>query len=760
MYTMVNKICNVKKHPIMTAIVIVQIVFLLLLFTKACITPRQIINVDMESFAVDGENAYLKDGSVYFCNQGSIGDDNRLNVSTEEMGIPSGAYRVEIAYNSEVNDNKINENNANVSVSSRWRISFDAVTLDDQNNLVSGKLWIPFYSDCNDLKINISYNGKGTLNVDHITLTEALWYRIIRLVGFCILFLLMDLGALIFYTNVEMPIKRSHAILLLITIVASLPFFSKTLFGGHDLYCHLLRIVSVAEGLGNGQLPVRMNTELNNGYGYPWSIYYCDIFLYPSAVLYRMSVPLRICYQIYVMMVNAATTVFTYLAVGKFTKRTSLKLLGTGLYVLCIYRLVNVNVRAATGEYTAMTFLPLIVAGLYLIYTKEKIEFKDWLYLTCGMSGVIMSHVLTGEMIALNIVLLCIVLLKRTLAKEVFSSLVKAAALTVGITAWFLIPFLDYYMHHITLVQKGDLRLLENSTVEVIYLFQLFSPGKEVGHYITIGLPLIMVIGLVLICLKKYKKNETQRNNLLRLISGFAFLNILFVSKYFPWGRIQNHLGIEGAGYQVGTIQFAWRFLSIASILLVFAMIIAMNMLADHDIKSMRMVTLALVGCIVFSAGFFYYRYADEVGTSSNNILQSYSNSDNLYLLDETDRSVQDRSRPEVVSGNVIINSYYRDRGVYKLYVENQDKADAEVSVPIYNYRYFNVYDENGTLLDKNTTDKKCISVKVPASYEGKIAVKYESPYLWRAAELISIICIMFVVWKLLIPISMKKLKK
>lgn len=754
------KMYNVKKYPIMTAIVIVQIVFLLLLFAKACITPRQIINVDMESFSVDGENAYLKDDSVYFSNQGSIGDDNRLNVSTGEIGIPSGAYRVEIAYNSEVNDNKINENNANVSLSSRWRISFDAVTLDDQNNLVSGKLWIPFYSDCNDLKINISYNGKGTLNLNHITLTETLWYRFIRVLGFSILFIALDLVFLIFYTNVEVRIKRDHAILLLITLTASIPFLSKTLFGGHDLYCHLLRIVSVAEGLGNGQFPVRMNTELNNGYGYPWSIYYCDLFLYPSAILYRMSVPLRICYQIYVMMVNAATTVFTYLAVGKFTKRTSVKLLGTGLYVLCIYRLVNVNVRAATGEYTAMTFLPLIVAGLYLIYTKEKSEFKDWLYLTCGMSGVIMSHVLTGEMIALNIVLLCIVLLKRTLTKDVFLSLAKAAALTVGITAWFLVPFLDYYMHHVTLVQKGDLRLLENSTTEFIYLFQFFSPGKEVGHYITIGLPLIMVIGLVLYCLKKYKKNESQRESLLRLLSGFAFLNILFVSKYFPWGRIQNHLGIDGAGYQVGTIQFAWRFLSIASVLLVFAMIIAMNMLADHDMKSMRMVTLALVGCIVISVGFFYYRYADEVGTSSNNILQPYSNSDNLYLLDGTDRSMQDRSQPKVVSGNVIMGYNYRDHGVYKLNIWNKDAVDAEVSVPIYNYRYFNIYDAKENLLDKNSTDSKCLSVKVPASYKGEIAVKYESPYLWRVAELISVICIVFVAWKLLIPISMKKQKK
>lgn len=762
MYTVVSKIkiCNVKKHPIMAAIVIVQIAFLLLLLAKSCIAPRRIINVDMELFSVDGENTYLKDGSVYFRNQGSIGDDNNLNVSTGKMGIPSGGYRVEIAYDSEVNEDKINENNANVSVSSRWRIIFDTVTLDDQNNLVSGKLWIPFYSDCNDLKINISYNGHGTLNVNHITLTEALWYRFIRALGFGILFIVLDLGFLIFYTNVEVRIKRSHAILLLITIAASIPFFSKTLFGGHDLYCHLLRIVSVAEGLGNGQFPVRMNTELNNGYGYPWSIYYCDLFLYPSAILYRMSVPLRMCYQIYVMMVNAATTAFTYLAIGKFTKRTSAKLLGTGLYVLCIYRLVNVNVRAATGEYTAMTFLPLVVAGLYLIYTKEKPKFKDWLYLTCGMSGVIMSHVLTGEMIALNIVLLCIVLLRKTLTKDVFLSLVKAAMLTVGVTAWFLIPFLDYYVHHVTLVQKGDLRLLENSATEVIYLFQFFSPGKGVGHYITIGLPLIMVIGLVLFCLKKYKMNEPQRESILRLLSGFAFLNILFVSKYFPWGRIQNHLGIDGVGYQVGTIQFAWRFLGIASVLLVFAMIIAMNMLADHDVKSIRMVTLVLVGCIVISTGFFYYRYADEVGTSSNNILQPYSNSDNLYLLDGTDRSVENRSQPNVVSGNVTISYHYRDQGVYRLNIENKDDVAAEVSVPIYNYRYFNAYDENGTLLDKNSTDRKCLSVKIPASYKGEITVKYESPYLWRAAELISVICIVFVAWRLLSPSFIRKPKR
>ena len=92
------------------------------------------------------------------------------------------------------------------------------------------------------------------------------------------------------YKNAEISVKKNYLILLLIVVVASLPFLSSVLFWGHDIRCHLLRIVSVAEELGNGQFPVRMDTELNNGYGYPWSIYYCDIFLYPVAILSQVHI--------------------------------------------------------------------------------------------------------------------------------------------------------------------------------------------------------------------------------------------------------------------------------------------------------------------------------------------------------------------------------------------------------------------------------------------------------------------------------------
>ncbi len=80
--------------------------------------------------------------------------------------------------------------------------------------------------------------------------------------------------------------------------------------------------------------------------------------------------------------------------------------------------MVNVNIRAAAGEYTAMTFLPLIVAGMYMIYTSEKPSYKEWRFLTFGMAGVIMSHVVTGEIIVINLLLLCLILIKKNLKKR------------------------------------------------------------------------------------------------------------------------------------------------------------------------------------------------------------------------------------------------------------------------------------------------------------------------------------------------------
>ena len=246
----------------------------------------------------------------------------------------------------------------------------------------------------------------------------------------------------------------------------------------------------------NGNFIIRMGTSLDNGYSYPTPIYYCDFFLYPVAFLYYM------------------------------------------------------------------TFLPLIVVGVYLIYNSKKPRINEWIYLALGMSGIILSHVLTCEIVVVNLIILCIVLLKRTLKKERIMAFIKAAIMCLVLTIWYLLPFIDYFVSQETIVQAGDLRLLDNSSQEIIDIFQLFASGNEGWKCITLGAALILSLGITLYCLYKYSSKEGNEKAIfcIKIFSAFGIVNTLFICKFFPWGSIQQILGIDGLGYQVGSIQFSWRF--------------------------------------------------------------------------------------------------------------------------------------------------------------------------------------------------------
>ena len=134
-----------------------------------------------------------------------------------------------------------------------------------------------------------------------------------------------------------------------------------------------------------------------------------------------------------------------------------------------------------------MTFLPLIVVGVYLIYNSKKPRINEWIYLALGMSGIILSHVLTCEIVVVNLIILCIVLLKITLKKERIMAFIKAAIMCLVLTIWYLLPFIDYFVSQETIVQAGDLRLLDNSSQEIVDIFQLFARGNEGWKCITLG---------------------------------------------------------------------------------------------------------------------------------------------------------------------------------------------------------------------------------------------------------------------------------
>ena len=73
-----------------------------------------------------------------------------------------------------------------------------------------------------------------------------------------------------------------------------------------------------------------------------------------------------------------------------------------------------------------MCFLPLIVVGLYNILRKDGQGEINWFPLAAGMSGVIMSHIVTAEVAAVDIAIVCIMSLTRFLDVKRIKAMLKA----------------------------------------------------------------------------------------------------------------------------------------------------------------------------------------------------------------------------------------------------------------------------------------------------------------------------------------------
>ena len=165
-------------------------------------------------------------------------------------------------------------------------------------------------------------------------------------------------------------------------------------------------------------------------------------FAAARAALQPVGLPLRTCYQVYLFAVTLATCLIAYFSFAKITASRRLGLLGALLYTLSAYRLTCVYTRAAVGEFTAMAFFPLVLLGLYGIYTSDRPRFGDWLPMALGMAAMVQSHLLSCELTALLLILFCLLRLRETLRPARLLAWVKAALLAVGLSAWYLVPFL------------------------------------------------------------------------------------------------------------------------------------------------------------------------------------------------------------------------------------------------------------------------------------------------------------------------------
>lgn len=556
--------------------------------------------------------------------------------------------------------------------------------------------------------------------------------------------------------------KITGCALVLILLISCIPLYSRFLVissNYHDLVFHLSRLEGLAQALKTGQFPVRMQTYQLNGYGYPVSIMYGDLFLYPFAVLSALGVPTTFSYKLLVVSVNALTVFSTYWIARRILSSRTIAIVAALVWTLAPYRLEDVYMRGAVGEYIALTFLPVILFGLYSLFypAKRGAARHPWIVLSFGVSAVILSHLLS---IILFIVPLAIVYIVGFVKnRRSWASILKQTGLAVisavGLCCWFVWPLLQTYaMVPLNVRTQGTVTYPD--APQVFQLLELFAPmtGGTVhdpGQFaqfmptaIGWGVLLLSAVFLFMLFLDHREADDHQEADL-RFVRGLgitldivALCVIVLSSNIFPWGGTPFPL-FQKVIARLRVIQFSWRFVGIATVLLIAVGCCGLFLLVRTPrVNRLAVACVAVIASISLLEGCFAMSsLLRHSMTAETPFAQHYSEiGSGEYLIADTKTKNLSSTRPRA-HGAVI--SHYSKNGTTMAFHSNARK-NAWIDLPAFDYPNYHVKSSvGGAGIRLEDGPNHVIRLRFAQSFNGEVTVFYREPISWRIGELISV---------------------
>lgn len=662
-------------------------------------------------------------------------------IDTTSMNLPVGSYSLCIDYQCG-NDSKVRLGADNIEA-----IHAGEINLSHFTNQVKYDFYVTEAVEGASLVVTDCLAGDLAINKVTLTTTGAA-ARLLLFIW------LMAIFYIDFYLSGWLT-NRARIINLLflaISIVTVAPLFAKGLHYGHDVIFHLQRIEGIAEGLSQGQFPVRMNTVLNEGYGYPVDIFYGNLLLYVPAILRLIGFSILSAYKLYIWFVTILTLVLTYLCGKAVLKDDRLAIIVALAYTTASYRGVDIYNRAAVGEYSALAFLPLVMLAFWNIYTGDitkKNYKKNAFTLALGMSLLVYTHVLSTEMTCIVAFLVAIIIIKRTIRKETILVLLEAVGLTVSFCLAYFVPFFDYYIRtdiNLKHLEKSD-SLIQSLGAYIGQYFAFFRDIYETNDVagrmqISPGLCLMiaLIAALALIVVG-------QGNRCIYFFSAMSVFLLWLSSDAFPWNAIST---LPVLGEVFTSVQYPWRYLALASlfmaILLGLVLQQLMRLLAGHGKMQFAVMSLAVVLALITAVAFdiSYMTDVDSTHIYDTAELKNHvgDNSQDEYGIYGTDYE----SLGVVIGVNEGHATLIRQSGLDMLINVEAPRATG-IEIPRTAYPNYRAVTSDGTSLHIVTGYNNRVRVELPQAYSGTITVSYIVPWYWRLAEIISLLSL---VWMLI----------
>ncbi len=676
----------------------------------------------------------------------------------ENVALKPGVYNLEIHYRATAEGNQLSVYDTSHETGT---ILFGVVSLYTGDNVEVCQMWV--LRSTETAKVEVTYGGSGELEIYELSIESTncgarIWILFV-LLGSILINGVFLLRAWDQQYGIDKNRKIVWGVLAVAGLLSCIPIMVDYNLWGDDWGFHLLRVEGLISGLKDGQFPVRIQGNWLRGYGYAVSIFYSDMFMVIPVVFRLLGFTVRTSCCLFYMVINFATLLVAYSCFKRVCRDRVIGCVGAVLYTLSAYRMHNLFMRSAVGESLAMVFLPLVFYGFYCIFAGDIQDGKyrkNWLVLTVGLTGIIQSHVLTCEMLALAILILCVILIKRVFRRETFLVLVKTVIATLLLNLWYLVPFVDYMLTGKFNVGHPETMTIKEVSDYGLYLthllFSFYGQGTQ-GKIEGIGMGNTGAFSVGAALLLSFfgwmylewtgKLKEFKYRGLGRLAFGYTCLFFVLVLDVFPWARIQ-HLG--GALEMLTlSLQFPWRFLSLATLTAGVTACVFLLYMKQHRKKEI----FGAWAVLLVAVSLFFNAYQSNMQLQTRGFARVYNKqsmgtiyvSNGEYLPYQSDISLM-QCDLVVPGAGVEVTGYTKgqDTLTVKITVQNIKDSESYVELPILYYKGYVAEDvDTGRHFEVSGGANSVVRVKLPANYSGCIQVYFGSLWYWRVAEVISI---------------------
>lgn len=544
-------------------------------------------------------------------------------------------------------------------------------------------------------------------------------------------------------------------ILIYSAILVSSPMFCNYIIDGHDIRFQLYRIEGIKEGILSGQFPVRIHPIHNNGYGYATPVMYPELFLYFPAFLRLAGISTVCSYHIFIVTINFLCVYIMFYAVREISESSYWAAILAFCYSVASYRIICLYQRAAIGEGLALAFLPLVIAGLYNLFIGDH---KKWYQIVIGATGILQSHMISTLLTFIVAVMLTFIYFPKLVKDGRWKSIVKAISVILLINAWYIIPFIDFFsldlaLHHTT----ENLSEFYDNAVFLGQLFNLFpdklgiskglSNGMSWEMPLTLGGMVVMLM-LISIILGIKSKYNLRWGKILLLMGGiFALLS----TSVIPW-RILEESSIVNKFAAI--IQFPWRFLGMASVLILTG---AASIIPPciKDIgkrrKSFLLIVILVCGTIMqlFLSTVITNQpiYLLKMQTLPQGDLITTIGMNTEYMIEGTNYEKLEGQLYTVSDPNINIVSY--KKAGTNVWIDYTNAGDGGyIEVPLLWYPGYKAV-QDGNILPVECGNNNVVRIYLENKSAGTLQIKYTGKFSYHLGEMLAlvtgVVCVIYV---------------